>query len=70
MKIYRISYCRNGVPHQKFAGSDDAASKCSTELKKGKDIDDKPEREAIDIPTDKVGLIEWLNVHAHMAVVK
>lgn len=77
MKIYRIKYTLASgagdtivlTKKQEFAASDGAASKRCTELKKDfKDtLDDKPEREAIDIPTDKTGLIEWLNKNAVVA---
>jgi len=76
MKIYRISYStaekqNEGVviTHQEFAASDGAASKRCTEIKKQlKDtLDDKPEREGIDIPTTKNELIDWLNKNASVA---
>lgn len=76
MKIYQIDYKvvvpeQDGVTvtHHEFAASDGAASKRCTEIKKDlKDtLDDKPERKAIDIPTDKNGLIAWLNKNASLA---
>ena len=76
MRIYCIKYSTTHpeqegivIKHQEFAGSDGAASKRCTEIKKSmKDtLDDKPEREAIDIPTKKDELIAWLNNNASLA---
>lgn len=77
MKLHRIKYTLTSgagdtillTKKQEFAAADGAASKRCTEIKKDfKDtLDDKPEREAIDIPTDKTGLIEWLNNNASVA---
>lgn len=76
MKIYHIKF-KTVVPehdgvtvtHQEFATSDGAASKRITEIKKEfKDtLDDKPERTAIDVPTTRTELVEWLNKHALLA---
>jgi hypothetical protein len=80
MRIYRIEYSvvdtDSDVPvvttHQEFAASDGAASKRVTEIKRDcKDtLDDKPTREAVDIPTTKADLIEWLNKHASVVGVE
>lgn len=69
MKIYQIKYGqKEGVERQEFAASDGAASKRCTELKKDADTVGKPERSAIDIPTNKADLIDWLNKNASYAV--
>lgn len=71
MKIYRIKYTTANADgkiskHQEFAASDGAASKRCTEIKKAKSdtLDSKPERAAIDVPTNKAELIDWLNTNA------
>lgn len=76
MKIYRISYSiaeddGTVVSYQNFEASDGAASKRGTAIKtEFKDqLDDKPVREAIDVPTNKADLIEWLNKNATVAKV-
>lgn len=72
MKLYQITYVIEDdtaaeVTLRKFASSDSEASKIATELKKTKKLVGKPEREAIDIATDKAGLLSWLNEHATVA---
>lgn len=72
MNLHRVTYSladeKSGIVthHQEFFGSDGAASKRMTELKKEKkdELDGKVERAPIDIPTGKVDLLEWLNTHA------
>lgn len=70
MRLHRITYSAEGVPRQEFAGSDTDASKRCTEIKKTMSsvLDDKPERAPVDIPTDKAGLLAWLNTNAKLAV--
>lgn len=68
MRLHRITYARDDVDYQEFAGSDSDASKRSTELKKEGGLQGKPERAPVEIPTDKAGLIEWLNKNAQIAV--
>ncbi len=70
MKIHRITYCLDGQERQQFAASDSEASKRTSILKATKGIEGKPERAPIDIPTDKTGLIEWLNKNASHTVLK
>lgn len=76
MKLHIIKYSvidpdKSGlvINMQAFEASDGMASKRVTEIKKElKDtLDDKPTREPIDIPTDKAGLLEWLNENASVA---
>jgi len=62
MKLHKITYCMGAKDHQEFAASDSEASKRCTELKKTHGISGK--RGPIDIPTDKSGLIDWLNKNA------
>jgi hypothetical protein len=72
MNLHRVTFSladeKSGIitHHQEFFGSDGAASKRMTEIKKDKkaELDGKVEREPIDIPTGKVDLLAWLNVHA------
>jgi hypothetical protein len=69
MKLHRITYAKDEEERQEFAASDGAASARITALKKEGGIQGKPEREPVEIPTDKTGLIEWLNTNAYLAVV-
>lgn len=65
MKIHRIKYQDpNGIVRQQFASSDAEASKIGTQLKNDKRTIGKPYREPIDVPTDRAGLIAWLNANA------
>jgi hypothetical protein len=73
MKLHRINYTITDKEHegvlihmQAFEASDGAASKRMTEIKTTlkAELDDKPTREAVEIPTDKTGLLEWLNANA------
>lgn len=66
MKIHRIKYSKDGVVRMKYAASDAEASKIGTALK-NEGIEGKPYREPIDVPTDKTGLIAFLNEHATVA---
>ena len=68
MRLYEIKYENSeGEVRREFAGSDSDASKRSTELKKTNVAVNKPTREAVDVPTDKQGLIGWLNENATKA---
>lgn len=67
MKLHRIKYCRDEIERQEFAASDGAASARVTVLKKEGGLTGKPEREPVEIPTDRNGLIEWLNKNARIA---
>lgn len=67
MRIHRINYVQSGVKHQEFASSDAEASKRCTALKMATGVTEKPTRKPVDVPTDKAGLIEWLNQHAKLA---
>ncbi len=69
MKLHMVTYVIDDdtpaeVTLRKFAGSESDASKMATALKKEHKLIGKPEREAIEIPTDKAGLLEWLNKNA------
>lgn len=79
MKLYKITYdlvdedaAADGgnivKTMQEFATSDGAASKRCTAIKSEfkKQLDGKPEREALDVPNTKVELVEWLNKNATM----
>ncbi len=68
MNIHKVTYNKGGVERQRFAASDGAASKLCTELKKDKELVGKPERKSVEIPTNKVMLINWLNENASYAV--
>lgn len=67
MKLHKISYIKDGEPRQQFASSDSDASKMCTELKKDNRVTEKPTRAAVDIPTDKTGLLAYLNAHCTRA---
>jgi len=65
MNLHQVTFnTPSGSVRRQFAGSADAASKLATELKKSGRATDKPERESVEIATDKVGLIKWLNENA------
>lgn len=65
MNLHQVVYENaDGEKRRSFAGSADAASKLATDLKKTGVAVAKPERSAIEVPTDKAGLIDWLNEHA------
>lgn len=65
MNLHRVIYTQDGTTKQEFFGSGEAASKRSTELRKlGTALEGKPEREPIDVPTNKEALLNWLNEHA------
>lgn len=67
MNLHQIKYTKDGEARQEFSASEGAASKRSTELKKDKGV--KVEgREPVEIPTDKTGLLAWLNTNATYAV--
>lgn len=67
MNLHRVIYTQDGIVKQEFFGSDAAASKRSTELRKlGTALDGKPEREPIDVPTNKEALLIWLNENASL----
>lgn len=66
MNLYQINYTKDGENRHEFAASDGAASKRSTELKKDKGIKVES-RNAVEIPTDKTGLLAWLNANATYA---
>jgi len=62
MKLYQVTYTDNtNTVRRQFASSDAAASQLSTKLKADGTAEKRPERESIDVPTDKNGLIIWLN---------
>lgn len=69
MKLHRVMYETDEdsdpgiVKRRLFAASADAASKLATSLKQkhGKDLVGKPERDVVEVPTDKQGLIDFLN---------
>lgn len=65
MRLYAIKYeNKDGEVKRRFAGSDSDASKLATKLKADGEAKAKPVREQIDVPTDKIGLINWLNANA------
>lgn len=70
MKLYKTSYkiiaFDPSDPHTQrhvWEGSADAASKGRTALK-AEHNGCKPTTETHDVPTDKTGLLDWLNKHA------
>lgn len=70
MKLYKTSYkiLANDIlgPYPQrhvWEGSADAASKGRTALKAAHS-GCKPTTETHDVPTDKTGLLDWLNKHA------
>lgn len=68
MRLYEVKYeNKDGNVVRQFAGSDSDASKLSTKLKADGKAVAKPVREQIEVPTDKVGLIAWLNTNAAAA---
>lgn len=68
MRLYEVKYeDKDGQVRRKFASSDGDASKLSTKLKVDGDAKAKPVREQIEVPTDKVGLLGWLNDNATFA---
>lgn len=68
MNLHCVFYTPEGeADRQEFFASEGAASKRCTELKKIGGLLGKPEREAVDVPTNKTGLIEWLNENAGLA---
>lgn len=68
MRLYEIKYENSeGEVRREFASSDGEASKRSTALKASNVAMKKPSREAVEIPTDKAGLIGWLNQNATRA---
>ena len=65
MRLYEIKYeNKDGDVRRQFAGSDSDASKMSTKLKADGVAVAKPVRGQIDVPTDKAGLLDWLNKNA------
>lgn len=64
MKLHEIKYehKETGVVHREFAASESEASKRCTALKMA--AKGKPVRGPVEIPTDKAGLIDWLNTNA------
>lgn len=79
MNLHRIEYSladkdKEGVvtTRQEFHASEGAASKRMTEIKKvhKDELDDKPTRESVDVPTTKAELILWLNKHASIVGVE
>lgn len=65
MRLYEVKYeNKDGQVVRRFASSDGEASKLSTKLKADGEAKAKPVREQIEIPTDKVGLLDWLNKNA------
>lgn len=68
MRLYEVKYeNKDGDVVRQFAGSDSDASKLSTKLKSEGTAVAKPVRKQIEVPTDKVGLIDWLNANAAVA---
>lgn len=63
MKLYKTTYNNDGVINSTWTGSADAASKDRTALK-SQHRGSKPTTETHDVPTDKTGLLGWLNKHA------
>jgi hypothetical protein len=70
MKLYKTTSNTDAVgPNGKYIqkraydASADAASKRRTALKQ-EDRNSKPESDTIEVPTDKVGLLAWLNTNA------
>lgn len=66
MNLHRVTYNvddGNGLITQRreFAASGTEASKIATRLKKLDDVVGKPERDEVDVPTNKAGLIAFLN---------
>lgn len=64
MKLHQIKYehKETGEVRREFAASDTEASKRCTALKMA--AKGKPVREPVEIPTDKAGLLAWLNANA------
>lgn len=68
MRLHKITYTADGVKRQEFAGSDSDASKRSTALKAIEGVDKKSvSRQGVEIPTNKEGLLDWLNNNATVA---
>lgn len=66
MKVYCVDYFHNSLGHQKaWDGNMRDARKTAREVSKthSDDVPDKPTITPINIPTDKAGLLRWLNAH-------
>jgi len=67
MNLHRVTYTveteSGEQQRRKFAASGAEASKVATALKKelGVSLVGKPERDEVDVPTNKAGLIAFLN---------
>lgn len=70
MKAHRVIYALTidlgVVERAEYFSSEGAASKRCTELRKDTAVDGKPERESLEIPTNRDGLLEWLNLNAYL----
>ena len=69
MLLYKTTYQMNNPEERtqtitvvSFQGSQTEASKARTEAK-GVAIGKKPETQTIEVPTNKAGLLEWLNAN-------
>ena len=71
MRLHKVKYfpkdSEGAEQLQEFFASGDEASKRCTAIKAEHGKESEPKREQIEVPTDKAGLIEWLNANAGAA---
>lgn len=63
MKVYIVTWRDQAGHHRQFTSSKRAAEKMKYEQKDGAEVG-SVEIDYEDVPTDKSGLISWLNVNA------
>jgi hypothetical protein len=66
MNLHQVTYetTEDDLTRRQFFTSGGDASKFRTALKADKTVVGKPVQEAVDVPTTKADLLEWLNKNA------